>query len=142
MICLFGFFGAICRYLIKNIDIEHYFQLLPLNTLIINIAGCFFISFVLTITLDTETILSDLRLGITTGFLGAFTTFSTVCKEVSNLMIGAHYLYAVSYIALSLAFGLTASYFGMIFANRLAKKPREETTDRPIKSAAYTEDKE
>ena len=44
-----GVLGAIARFLIRGEHIYNYNEKIPLNTLIINITGCFMLAFVLTI---------------------------------------------------------------------------------------------
>nr|WP_242851510.1 CrcB family protein [Clostridium sp. DMHC 10] len=80
-----GALGAILRFIIKNINFYNYKQAIPLNTLIINITGSFVLALISTIAIDNLELDNDIRLGITTGFIGAYTTFSTMCKETVGL---------------------------------------------------------
>ena len=114
-----GMLGAMLRYYIKNIRIYHYKEVIPINTLLINVSGTFLLSLILTVAFEIYTIDSDLRLGIATGFLGAFTTFSTLCKETVNLMSQGDYYSSISYIGFSAMFGLSAAYFGVIVAREI-----------------------
>jgi fluoride exporter len=113
-----GFLGAISRYLIKNIYIFNAGNF-PINTLIINVTGSFVLAFFLTIALSYIKIGESVRLGVSTGFLGAYTTFSTLCKESTELLLSAHYYTAISYIFMSVIFGLAAAILGTILAKRL-----------------------
>ncbi len=115
-----GILGAILRYLIKNTNIYQYHGNLPLNTFIINIAGSFILALVLTIAYKVKEIDNDLRLGIATGFLGAFTTFSTLCKETVSLFSQGDYFSAIVYVSTSTIIGLAAVYLGMALARRSA----------------------
>jgi CrcB protein len=81
-----SFLGAIFRYLIKLIPISGYHEHVPLNTLMINITGAFILALIMTVYLEVWHFDADVRLGITTGFLGAFTTFSALCKETVGLL--------------------------------------------------------
>ena len=85
-IAIGGMLGAILRYFIKNIHIYNYKEAIPINTLLINVSGSFLLALILTIAFEIFEFDADLRLGIATGFLGAYTTFSTLCKETVNLM--------------------------------------------------------
>jgi CrcB protein len=109
-----GVFGAITRYAIKSIHIYGYESLFPINTLIINILGSFLLALLLTSALEVLYLDGDIRTGLGTGFLGAFTTFSTMSKEAVILMRGGHYFSAVSYLGISSIFGLAAAYLGVI----------------------------
>jgi len=117
-----GFFGAILRAFIESIHIYNYNEKIPLNTLIINISGSFLLALILTLALEVWKIGANLRLGLTVGFLGAFTTFSTMCKETVNLMDKGYYLSAISYITISTILGLLAAYLGVVLARGVIAK--------------------
>jgi CrcB protein len=125
-----GLLGAISRYLIKGIKIYHYHENVPLNTLIINITGCFILALVLTIAFEVWKFDASLRLGIATGFLGAYTTFSTLCKETVGLIYQGDYFSAITYITDSTIVGILAAYLGIVIArevvSKLVKKEKEE----------------
>lgn len=117
-----GFIGAILRYFIKNIQLYHYSGVVPINTLIINVTGSFFMGLFLTIAFEILKIDDDIRLGVATGFLGAFTTFSTLCKDAFGLLKSGDYYSAISYITISTVLGLIAVYFGIIAAREVIAK--------------------
>jgi fluoride exporter len=48
---------------------------------VINVLGCFLMGFLFIETIERLTISPYLRIGILTGFLGGFTTFSTFAME-------------------------------------------------------------
>jgi fluoride exporter len=64
----------------------------------------------------------SVRLGITTGFLGSYTTFSTLCKESVALLTKGDYFSALSYITMSTVLGLTGVYLGIIVAREVLAK--------------------
>ena len=121
-IALGGMLGAILRYIIKSIHIYNYNGVIPINTLIINVSGAFLLALILIITFEVYEFDSDLRLGIATGFLGAYTTFSTLCKETVNLMKQGDYFSAIYYIGLSTIIGFVAAYFGVVIARKVVSK--------------------
>jgi fluoride exporter len=131
-----GVLGAVLRYLIKGVHIYHYHENVPLNTLIINVAGSFILALVLTIAFEVWEFDASIRLGIATGFLGAFTTFSTLCKETVGLLHEGDYFSAISYITVSTMLGLAAAYFGIVLArevvSKLVKKDKEELEENVI----------
>jgi len=122
LIALGGMIGAILRYFIKNIHIYHYKGILPINTLLINVSGSFLLALILTISFEIYEFDADLRLGIATGFLGAYTTFSTLCKETVTLMVQGHFYTSIFYIGFSTILGLSAIYFGVILAREVVSK--------------------
>ena len=118
-----GFLGAVLRYLVKEMQISGYSGSIPINTLAVNVIGAFLLAFILTRSPKTREMDADLRLGITAGLLGAFTTFSTLCKETAGLMSGGDYLSAISYLAVSIALGLCAAFLGAAAAVRFSGTP-------------------
>jgi fluoride exporter len=117
-----GFFGAILRFLIEGIHIYNYKVNIPLKTLVINISGSFLLALILILTLEVVKTDENLRLGLTIGFLGAFTTFSTMCKETVSLIMNEHYFPAIFYITISTILGLAATYLGIIVAGKVKGK--------------------
>ncbi|WP_085833112.1 fluoride efflux transporter FluC [Clostridium merdae] len=111
--------GAVVRYQLENITLGGYHGLFPLNTLVINLSGAFLISFIFTVWSEVRAFDTDLRLGLTTGLMGAYTTFSTLCKEASTLLFAAKYFTAFCYLSASLLLGLGAVYLGMKSARAL-----------------------
>ena len=113
-----GAIGAILRVAVKGIDVHGLGFALPVNTLFINIAGSFALAFILTYSAGQTKWKMDIRLGITTGLLGSFTTFSTVCKEISLLLLNGNYTYALMYAVLSVSLGLAAAWLGIFLAQK------------------------
>jgi fluoride exporter len=111
-----GSLGAMLRVAVKSISIGPQQGGFPLNTLIINITGSFVLALFMTMTLEIFEFDADIRLGISTGFLGAYTTFSTLCKESVILILNREYITAVSYLTASTVLGLAAAYLGVVLA--------------------------
>jgi CrcB protein len=79
--------GALSRYYVGL----WFTQLLgigfPYSTLFINVSGCFAMGFLATLSLERViTIHPDVRLLLTTGFLGSYTTFSTYELDIAALL--------------------------------------------------------
>jgi CrcB protein len=124
-----GFLGAVSRYFIKNIHIYHYREVIPINTLIINVVGSFLIGLLLTIAFEIWEMDDHIRLGVTTGFLGAFTTFSTLCKDTVQLLKNGDYYSAISYLTMSTVLGLIAVYLGIVVAREVVAKIVKQEPD-------------
>lgn len=114
-----GFLGAISRSAIKLLQIFGDNQIIPFDTILINVVGSFIIAFFLTITLAIFTIDADIKTGISVGFLGSFTTFSTFTKEAMNLLMNNHYIESLIYIIASLFLGLFFAFLGYYFAMKI-----------------------
>ena len=72
-----GFLGAISRYYTSQMLNKDEVDCLPRGTLAVNLIGSFLLGYILSIGLKDIYILL-----IGTGFIGAFTTFSTLHKEL------------------------------------------------------------
>ena len=118
---LFGFLGAIARYFFKTQHFSFYNGNIPINTLIINLLGAFLISAFLSYAYKVN-LNDELRLGIATGFLGTFTTFSTMCKELVNLLLKGETSAAAFYLLYSILIGLLMIYLGKLFSEKLTDK--------------------
>ena len=121
-IALGGMLGAILRYVIKNTHIYNYKEAIPIDTLFINVSGSFLLALILTVAYEVFQFHADLRLGIATGFFGAYTTFGTLCKETVNLINEGHYYWAITYIGLSVILGLAVTYLGVILGRKIGTK--------------------
>ncbi|MBC2581195.1 CrcB family protein [Clostridium sp. DJ247] len=117
-----GFFGAILRLWIKTMPIQNYTGIIPINTLFINITGSFILALISTMAIEIVHMDNDLRLGICTGFLGAYTTFSTMCKEGMVLLDNGSYVSFIYYITTSVFLGLGAAYLGAVLARKIVPK--------------------
>lgn len=110
-----GILGAIARFLV---DLLLSRTTLPLSsgTLIVNLAGCFILGFFL--SLKPERFSHLVRIGIATGFLGSFTTFSTFSFKVLELFLQWGFQTSAVYIALTAVGG----YFFVRLGHSLAVK--------------------
>ena len=90
----------------------------PLGILVVNLSGCLLLGFLFPYTLARE-LAPDLRLGIVTGFIGAYTTFST--WEDGTLTLFRHGALGVgaAYLAASFMGGLVCTVAGMAVARRI-----------------------
>ena len=113
--------------MIREIQLGRYEVNFPINTLIINVIGCFLLALIITVAFEILKFSSNLRIGIASGLLGAFTTFSTLCKETAGLISQEFYFLAVSYIAVSIILGLLAVYLGVAIARKvIVRRIREK----------------
>jgi CrcB protein len=85
--------------------------------LIVNLLGCFLLGGIAQFGLTHLSLPPEWRIGITVGFLGAFTTFSTFSWETVQMLRDGEWLWAGFYVGASLLGGLLAVLFGI----RLAK---------------------
>lgn len=114
-----GALGAITRYFLYQ-STTHWGITVPYATLMINLVGCFILGFFFTITLDYLTLSLALRAGFGTGFVGAFTTFSTFSVENVQLLQQGHVPLSLFYMFASLLGGLLFTGLGIYGARWLA----------------------
>ncbi len=110
---LAGFAGALLRYyigvLFNNSDIYGSF---PIATFTANMIGSFLLGWVTARLSKIKYISPYLVLGIGTGLIGSFTTFSTFSVETVSLIRHSYLGIAFSYVSCSLIGGLILSYSG------------------------------
>jgi fluoride exporter len=109
-----GAFGAVARYLLYLSPLANIFPNFPFPTFFINITGSIIIGFVLVKFEANET----LRLLLVSGFLGAYTTFSTFEFEAFQLTQTRQVFTAFLYVALSFAIGFIGVAGGIWLAKR------------------------
>lgn len=116
------FIGATLRYLIESLTFYNFSGIFVINTIIINVLGAFVIAAILTASFEMLNISKDVELGLTTGLLGAFTTFSTMCKETVTFLLSGNYLLAFIYVSISIILGISFAYFGFKSVQIILKK--------------------
>lgn len=88
----------------------------PHGTLAVNLSGCFVIGILNGLAGERFLLGPNARILLMTGFCGAFTTFSTLILETSNLTGDGETLLALLNIAASLIFGFLLFKAGGILA--------------------------
>lgn len=91
----------------------------PWATLSINVMGSFLMGFLFVMTAERSDISPVIRLGILTGFLGGYTTFSTFSMETFALVQSDQNARALIYASASLVLGFLGTAVGVWFARAL-----------------------
>lgn len=111
MVGIGSFFGGILRFLISLIPLGQWRGDFPIWTLCINILGCFALG-ILVAYGNSVVISRELRLALTVGLCGGFTTFSTFSLESLFLLeLGRIGLFSL-YVFLSITLGILAAWSG------------------------------
>ncbi len=91
----------------------------PLATLSINVIGSFLMGFLFILTLERLMIPPSVRVGVLTGVLGGYTTFSTFEMETLLLAESGEFFKAALYVVLSVVIGFAAAFGGAYIARNL-----------------------
>lgn len=110
-----GAFGALARY---GLDewIGRRGGAFPWGIFVVNVSGAFLIGFLVTWMEPRFEDVSWLRTAVLTGFLGAYTTFSTLSLDTYRLLDAGHVGSAIANSVGSLAAGLAAVWAGIRLA--------------------------
>jgi len=111
-----GFIGTVLRFLLSRVIQTQSLSLFPWSTFLINTSGCLLIGFFYGIAEKGNLMPANLRLFLTVGLCGGFTTFSTFSNDALMLIQGREWLRVTLYASLSLFLGLAAVYFGKIIS--------------------------
>lgn len=89
LLILGGSLGTLSRYALGMLLARSWGSSFPWGTLVINLTGCFLIGMAFALG-DRNILGSSSRLALMTGFLGAYTTFSTFALETTNFARAGH----------------------------------------------------
>ena len=106
-----GFFGATLRYSIGLFLFDES-VVFPFATLTVNLIGSFLLAWFTTAFVKRFSISNHLKAAIGTGFIGSFTTFSTLSVETVTLIKNEELLLALIYVLISIFGGLMMSRLG------------------------------
>lgn len=94
--------GGVARFLLSKAIQQNLESLFPLGTFAVNMAGCLLIGIIYGLTDRGLNINADVKLLLTVGFCGGFTTFSTFAHENYLLFHSGNILTVAAYAAISL----------------------------------------
>ena len=109
-----GFLGSVARYLTSKYIQDNLVLTFPIGTLVVNIVGCFILGIIYGFMERGELFSQEMRVFLTIGFCGGFTTFSTFAFENASLLRDGNFIQSALYIALSVFAGIVALYIGNI----------------------------
>ena len=118
-VAFFAFFGGISRYYLGKIWQSS-------GTIVANLAGCFLLAFLTYYVIERDLLAGWLNVGLGTGFIGAFTTFSSFTVDFMKLVNAHHLIHAMFYLSISILGGFLCVILGYILASRLVKKEKGE----------------
>lgn len=119
LICLGGALGTGARYLIALEAPRLLGTAFPYGTLTVNVVGSFLLGAVMHVGLTTNLISPELRLMLTTGVMGGFTTYSTFNYETMEYLRQGDLPLAAVHVAATLFLCLLAGALGLALAGWL-----------------------
>lgn len=118
LIFIGGGLGACLRFFLSIYIYNNTNGIFPWGTFAINIAGSFLLGLIVALSINKPAFIdSNVKLLLTTGFCGGFTTFSTFSWEILTLLKEGYYLQGFIYSFGSVMAGLSA----VILAYHLAR---------------------
>jgi CrcB protein len=106
-----GFVAAVLRWLVGEALNR---PMVPWGTLLINVVGSFALGWFMTVIGERVQVSETVRLAVAIGFIGTFTTFSSMMYETdSRVQDGSHWL-GFGYLAASVILGLVAVRIGVL----------------------------
>ncbi len=112
----FGALGCVTRYFLSGWVYGLLGRSFPFGTFAVNIVGAFIIGLIMEMGMRSTLIPANLRTGLTVGFLGGLTTFSTFSYETFRLLEEGEFLIASANVLLSVLTCLLFTWLGIIAA--------------------------
>jgi CrcB protein len=108
-----GFFGAIARYLVDGWVSTGTGGAFPWGTLVVNVTGSFVLGVLFAASVERGVLPAAIRAPVLIGFIGAYTTFSTLTLETWRLVEDGSYVAAVGNLGGSMLLGIVAVVAGL-----------------------------
>lgn len=109
LVGLGGMLGALLRFSVAKLLVDHWHHPFPLSTFIVNMVGSFLLGWV--ILLDQ----AWLQLFLGAGGMGALTTFSTFLVEGHQLIRNGKRLISLAYLVGSICLGMVLAFLSHHF---------------------------
>jgi len=119
IVALGGLIGSVARYWLTGVVQQLGGDRFPLGTLAVNVIGSLAIGAFVTLSLERGLIRDDVRIFLTTGLCGGFTTMSAFSYETMALVRDGERLLAVINLAATNGVCLAAVWLGTLVARLL-----------------------
>ena len=116
---LFGGLGCVARYVASDWTYQLFGRNLPYGTLLVNVIGSCLLGFLMTFGMRSTLLSPELRIGMSVGFMGGFTTFSTFSYETLKLLEEGSLWQAGANILLNIVLCLMFALLGVWLARQL-----------------------
>jgi CrcB protein len=108
-----GCAGAIARYVVDARLSAWTGGALPWGTFAVNVSGSFLVGLLFALVVERAALPAELRGPLLIGFIGSFTTFSTLVLESWRMVEDGAWVYATANLAGSIAVGVVAVVLGV-----------------------------
>lgn len=112
-IAMFCAGGGLARYYLSGWVYSHLGRAFPYGTFAVNVVGAYLIGLVMELGLTGTAISDTLRVGLTVGFMGGLTTFSTFSYETFKLLEEGQFGVAFVNVLASVAVCLACTWLGI-----------------------------
>jgi len=119
IISLGAILGANARYWLSGWAAEKFGAAFPYGTLVVNLTGCFALAVFVTLVTDRFLVDPNLRILVTIGFFGSYTTFSTYTYESVNLILNGQPWLGLLNLFGSSILGALAAIAGILLARAI-----------------------
>ena len=120
LIALGGAAGAVARYLVDTSIAQRSSGAFPWGTLAVNLSGSFVLGVLFALALERNVLPAAVRGPLMTGFLGAYTTFSTLMLETWRLAEDGAVGLALANVVGSSVLGIAAVFVGLSLGRAIA----------------------
>lgn len=117
LVALGAAFGGVLRYWLSGAVQKILPVNFPYGTLSVNIIGSFILGIVIFYFDERKLVSPELKILLTVGFCGGFTTFSTFSFETISLLRDSEYLFA----SLNILLNLFLTFFAVVLSYYLVK---------------------
>ena len=119
LLIVFGSAGTLARYALQGLVQVRSGTSFPTGTITVNLIGCFLLGGFTEFALHRLSVSPELRIAISIGFFGAFTTFSTFSWETVQMLNDGEWTRALAYVLVSVVGGLLLAWAGMTVGGRI-----------------------
>lgn len=116
---IFGGLGCVARYVVSGWVYSLAGKSLPYGTLAVNVIGSLLLGLIMEGSLRSTLLSPELRFGMTVGFMGGFTTFSTFSYETVRLLEEGSLVAAGANVLLHVTVCVAAALIGIYLARQM-----------------------
>ena len=120
LIAVGGAAGAVARYLVDATISQRWPSALPWGTLAVNLSGSLVLGVLFALTVERGVLPASSRAPVMIGFIGAYTTFSTLMLESWRLIEGGAVGLGLANLVGSSVVGMVALVGGLMIGRALA----------------------